>query len=73
MRCFLPARSAANGEAATKRLRAEGCTATFLVGDLTDAKTFAAIKERILKDHGGLDVLVNNAGIAFKVSKYQLS
>ena len=64
-----PARSAANGEEATKKLKEEGLTATYLQADLTDAPSFAAVKEKLVKDHGGLDVLVNNAGMAFKVGK----
>ncbi|CAM6001217.1 unnamed protein product [Sphagnum balticum] len=34
--------------------------------DITDAKTCAALAQFLKKEHGGLDVLVNNAGIAFK-------
>ena len=36
-------------------------------GDLTKPYTITALKERLVKDHGGIDILVNNAGIAFKV------
>ena len=35
---------------------------------MTDEKSFIAVKEKLVKEHGGLDVLVNNAGMAFKVS-----
>ena len=63
----LPARSVANGEEATKKLKEEGLTATYLQADLTDAPSFAAVKEKLVKDHGGLDIFINNAGIAFKV------
>jgi len=61
-------RSAANGDEAAKKLKEEGLTATFLKADLTDAKTISDVKEKLLKDHGGLDVLVNNAGMAFKAA-----
>ncbi|XP_067936098.1 carbonyl reductase [NADPH] 1-like [Watersipora subatra] len=59
-------RSAANGEEARKKLEAEGLTAKYLEADLTKADTIVAMKEKLLKEHGGIDILVNNAGIAFK-------
>lgn len=37
--------------------------------DITDTKTCAALAQFLKKEHGGLDVLVNNAGIAFKVDE----
>ncbi|KAF6039527.1 hypothetical protein EB796_002152 [Bugula neritina] len=59
-------RSAANGEEAAKKLQSEGLKAEFLEADLTKPETFAAVKEKLTKDHGGLDILINNAGMAFK-------
>lgn len=35
--------------------------------DINDKASIAALKNYIKEKHGGLDVLVNNAGIAFKV------
>lgn len=34
--------------------------------DITDKSTISDLKEHLLKEHGGLDILVNNAAIAFK-------
>jgi len=48
-------------------LQSGGLKAQFLEADLTKPETFAAVKEKLTKDHGGLDILINNAGMAFKV------
>ncbi|MFW5688889.1 MAG: 3-oxoacyl-[acyl-carrier-protein] reductase [Spirochaetota bacterium] len=40
-----------------------GATAAFVEGNVADEESVGAGIERILKDSGGLDVLVNNAGI----------
>ena len=61
------ARSVANGEEAARKLKEEGLTATYLQADVTDSASFSAIRDKLVKDHGGLDVLVNNAGTGFKV------
>ena len=63
------ARSVANGVEATRKLKEEGLTATYLQADVTDSASFSAIRDKLVKDHGGLDVLVNNAGTGFKVSQ----
>ena len=61
------ARSVANGEEASRKLKEEGLTATYLQADVTDSASFSAIRDKLVKDHGGLDIFINNAGIAFKV------
>jgi len=50
-----------NGEAAAKNV---GANASAIQLDVTDAASIAAAAERIRKDFGRLDVLVNNAGIS---------
>lgn len=49
-------------------LRAEGHDARAEVLDVTDRAATAALAERILARDGGLDVLVNNAGVAGRAS-----
>ena len=34
--------------------------------DITDASSIAALAAQLRQSHGGIDVLVNNAGIAYK-------
>jgi NAD(P)-dependent dehydrogenase (short-subunit alcohol dehydrogenase family) len=57
-------RSRERGEAAAAALRDEGLDARFLHLDVTDPDSVAAAAKRVEADHGRLDVLVNNAGIA---------
>lgn len=40
-----------------------GDTATFLVHDVTDPSSWAAVVAKVVETHGTIDVLVNNAGI----------
>jgi short-subunit dehydrogenase len=42
------------------------CPATYLAADLTDADTPARIREHVSAAHGRLDLLVNNAGAAWR-------
>ena len=61
------ARNPANGEEARKKLDEEGHKARFVEADLTKPDTITALKEKLVKKHGGIDILINNAGIASKV------
>ena len=47
-----------------KKLRAEGCEVTFFCGDCSDEKTAAEMIAKTEKKYGGIDVLVNNAGVS---------
>ncbi len=51
------------GAAVAKSIRAEGGRAEFMRQDVTDEAQWEAVIARTVKSHGGLDVLVNNAGI----------
>ncbi len=51
------------GEAAAAAIRKAGGKATFMVLDVADEKQWQEIIARVRKEHGRLDVLVNNAGL----------
>ena len=61
---LLGARDPALGEAAAATLKGEGADVRFLPIDLTKPATIASAVAAIRAEHGQLDVLVNNAGIA---------
>lgn len=50
-------------ESAVATLRGESLKADGYVMNVTDAADVRLVRERILRDHGKLDVLINNAGI----------
>jgi 3(or 17)beta-hydroxysteroid dehydrogenase len=56
---------AALGSAAAQKIQAEGGRARFLRHDVSSESAWEAVVADTLQEHGQLDVLVNNAGIAF--------
>ncbi|XP_038201044.1 carbonyl reductase [NADPH] 1-like [Arvicola amphibius] len=62
----LTARDDDRGKAAVLQLQAEGLNPRFHQLDIDDLQSIRALRDFLLKEYGGLDVLVNNAGIAFK-------
>ncbi|CAH6792577.1 unknown_gene_8868 [Phodopus roborovskii] len=58
----LTARDEARGKAALQQLQAEGLSARFHQLDIDDRHSIRALRDFLLKDYRGLDVLVNNAG-----------
>lgn len=60
------ARNVGLGEAAAKKLQAEGAAAHFIELDVTKAETVRQAAETIGAQHGRIDILVNNAGIIEK-------
>ena len=56
------------GEAAAKELQSAGCDVVFRQLDICDPSSIESVRASIEKDFGGLDILVNNAAIAFKGS-----
>ncbi|MFF3378951.1 SDR family oxidoreductase [Streptomyces sp. NPDC002680] len=63
MRVYLGARDEERGLAAERELRAEGLDVRFLHLDVTDAASVAQAAKRLAQETGGLDALVNNAGV----------
>jgi NAD(P)-dependent dehydrogenase (short-subunit alcohol dehydrogenase family) len=63
MTVLIGARDEGRGREAAEKLRAAGLDAHVVVLDVTDQKTIDAAADRIAKEFGRLDVLVNNAGI----------
>lgn len=55
--------SAASAEAAAAQLRVGGRTAVALQGDVSDGRSVQAMVQAAVEKLGGLDVVVNNAGI----------
>ncbi|XP_040120193.1 carbonyl reductase [NADPH] 1-like isoform X2 [Oryx dammah] len=64
----LTARDEARGRAAVQQLQAEGLSPRFHQLDITDRQSIRALRDFLRKEYGGLDVLVNNAAIAFQLS-----
>lgn len=63
---LLTARDETRGRAAVQQLQAEGLSPRFHQLDIDDPQSIRALRDFLLKEYGGLDVLVNNAGIYFK-------
>jgi len=63
---YLTARDVGRGEEAVKGLASQGLKAVFHQLDVTDKASIASFAAHLKDQHGGLDVLVNNAGFAYK-------
>jgi NAD(P)-dependent dehydrogenase (short-subunit alcohol dehydrogenase family) len=63
---ILTARDEARGRAAVQQLQAEGLSPRFHQLDIDDLQSIRVLRDFLRKEYGGLNVLVNNAGIAFK-------
>lgn len=63
---YLTSRDEGRGRAAVAELNKLGLKPEYHQLDVTDKASISTLKDFLLKKHGGLDVLVNNAGIAFK-------
>ncbi|XP_069128877.1 carbonyl reductase [NADPH] 1-like [Argopecten irradians] len=65
---YLTARNEKLGLKAVEDLKKEGLSPKFHILDITKPETITALKTFLQTTYGGLDVLVNNAGMAYKVS-----
>ena len=63
---FLTARSEERGKEAVKTLEAEGLNPKFHQLDITSSASIEELRKFMVDSYGGVDVLVNNAGIAYK-------
>jgi len=63
VRTLIAARDAGKGEQAAAELAAEGLEVHTVVLDVDSAASVTAATEQVTKDHGRLDILINNAGI----------
>lgn len=63
---YLTSRNKENGQKAVAQLEAEGLHPKFHQLDIASTDSIAAIKQHILQRYGGIDLLVNNAAIAFR-------
>jgi carbonyl reductase 1 len=68
IKTIIGCRSVDLGEAAAKELQSAGCDVVFKKLDICDPASIESVRASIEKDFGGLDILVNNAAIAFKGS-----
>jgi len=61
---WLGSRDETRGQAAVDQLAAEGIDVRLLVIDVTKTESVEAAAQRVLKEEGKLDMLINNAGIS---------
>ena len=61
------ARNTEAGLKAVEQLKAEGLNPKFHQLDISDKKSIADLKSYLQATYGGLDLLINNAAIAYKV------
>ena len=67
--CYFEARYKELGHAAVNELNKEGLKPSFHQLDIDNPTSIKEFADYIKNKHGGLDVLVNNAAIAFKVNQ----
>ncbi|KAG8590981.1 hypothetical protein GDO81_006998 [Engystomops pustulosus] len=65
---YLTARNPKLGEEAVKTLNNEGLSPLFHQLDINDPASIRSLRDFLKEKYCGLDVLINNAGIAFKVA-----
>lgn len=63
---YLTSRDIARGKTAVEELEKEGLKPKFHQLDITDKKSLQVFRDYMKKNYDGIDILVNNAAIAFK-------
>jgi NAD(P)-dependent dehydrogenase (short-subunit alcohol dehydrogenase family) len=64
---YCTARNEELGKQAVENLKAEGLNPSFHQLDIISDESIQRLKDYLEKTFGGLDLLINNAGIAYKV------
>lgn len=64
---YLTSRDVGRGEAAVEVLKRLGYSPLYHQLDITEQKSVDSFKNYLISKYGGIDLLVNNAAIAFKV------
>ena len=70
---LLGARDLAKGQAAAGKLRAEGLDVQPLEIDVNDEKSIQRAAEKVQRDFGRLDILINNAGVMLDEKRLKVS
>ena len=65
---YLTSRDEQRGREAVALLEKEGLSPKYHQLDITDLESIDNLKKLILEKYGGIDVLINNAGIAYKMA-----
>ncbi|XP_033639673.1 carbonyl reductase [NADPH] 1-like [Asterias rubens] len=65
---YLTSRNEERGKEAVAKLNKEGLKPQFHQLDIDDRTSVERLRDYLKKTYGGLDILINNAGIAFKAS-----
>ncbi|CAH4032794.1 unnamed protein product [Pieris brassicae] len=65
---YLTSRDLNRGQNAVAELNKEGLRPKYHQLDITDPKSAEKLRDHLKENYGGLDILVNNAAIAFKVN-----
>ena len=70
---ILASRDGAKGAAAASKLKGEGLAVEALTLDVNDAASVAAAVKTVGAQHGRLDILINNAGVAMQDGTQKVS
>ena len=65
---YLTSRDIERGKKAIDEFNAVGTNPLYHQLDITDIRSIETLRDYLVERHGGVDVLINNAGIAYKVS-----
>lgn len=66
---YLTARDESRGNAAVEKLRTLGLNPVFHQLDINDQRSINKFRDYIKETDGGVDILINNAAIAYSVSR----